>query len=513
MTHLHDWIMPVARGVALLFVLELVYFLLRRLHAKLKLRALYHLWALALSALLALVPLHTSGGGEMAWRSTLSLAAILTVIVGFALLESLILLRPWKPSLGPMMPKLARDVMRLLLLVTAVLLVAKLVLDYKLSTVLISSTVLSAVVGLALQDVLKNIFAGVALDLERPFTRGDWLEIEGVSGVNRVLDMSWRSTHLRSKQGVDIYEPNAKMSDSRVINYGSGNRPVALLLEIGLPFTAPPREAESALLAAARSAPGVVGIPQPRVFLASYGDSAMIYQVRVWTKNVHDLNGLRDAVLSRMWYELERRKIVIPFPIRTLYMHQAREEEHELEAAEHAQAVALFSRLDLFSELDPQTVEALAASTEAQAFDDGEVLVEEGDSGDSLFVIAAGKVAISKAQSGGGSVELATLEAGEFFGEMSLLTGEPRSATVAARGVCRVLKLTKSAIAPLVQDDPKVAEALSRALAARRAEAEATLERERGRVQPKPQADQISLLHRIRSFFTIGNDADDSADG
>ncbi|HKI87323.1 MAG TPA: cyclic nucleotide-binding domain-containing protein, partial [Thermoanaerobaculia bacterium] len=294
---------------------------------------------------------------------------------------------------------------------------------------------------------------------------------------------------------------------------GSGTRPVALLLEIGLPFSAPPREAEAALMAAARSAPGVVGIPQPRVFLFSYGDSAIVYRVRVWTKNVHDLNGLRDAVYSRMWYELERRKIVIPFPIRTVYMHQAREEERELEAAEHERAVALFSGLDLFSELDQETVETLATSTELQAFDDGEALVEEGASGDSLFVIAEGTVAISKKQSGGGIVELATLGSGEFFGEMSLLTGEPRSATVAARGVCRVLKLTKAAVAPLIQNDPKVAEALSRALAARRAEAAATLERERGREQPKAQADQISLLRRIRSFFTIGGNSEDADEG
>ncbi len=513
MTHLHDWLLPTARALAFLFVLELVYFLLRRLHTKLKLRALYHLWALAAAVLVALVPLHARGGGAIAWKTTVSLTAILTVIVGFALLESLLLLRPWKPSLGPMMPKLARDVMRLLLLVTAVLLVAKFVLGQGLSTILVSSTVLSAVVGFALQDVLKNIFAGVALDLERPFTRGDWLAIDGLPGVNRVLDMSWRSTHLRSKQGVDIYEPNAKMSDSRIVNYGSGGRPAALLLEIGLPFSAPPREAEAALLAAARSAPGVAGIPPPRVFLSSYGDSAIVYQVRVWTKNVHDLNGLRDAVFSRMWYELERRKIVIPFPIRTVYMHEARQEEQEAEEAERQRAVALFADLDLFSELDQETVQALAASTELQAFDDGEILVQEGASGDSLFVIADGTVVISKNQTSGGSIELATLESGAFFGEMSLLTGEPRSATVAARGVCRVLKLTKAAVAPLVQNDPKVAEALSRALAARRAEAEATLERERGREKPKPQADQISLLHRIRSFFTVGNDAEDSADG
>jgi CRP-like cAMP-binding protein len=139
-------------------------------------------------------------------------------------------------------------------------------------------------------------------------------------------------------------------------------------------------------------------------------------------------------------------------------------------------------------------------------FDAGETLVNEGDQGDSLFVIERGSVRITKSdpEQGGKNVDLAVLEEGAFFGEMSLLTGESRSATVIAREHCGVLLLAKQALAPTLEADPGVAKALSRALAARLLDTSTTLEDRRGRAAAEALAvDEQTFLRRIRTFFSL----------
>ncbi len=106
-------------------------------------------------------------------------AVVLSTLVLFGLVDTLILQRPWNPDRGPIMPKLARDVVRLGLLMAVGLYAATVILNQPVGALLVSSTVVSAVIGLALQDTLKNVFSGMALDLEKPFKPGDWLQIDG----------------------------------------------------------------------------------------------------------------------------------------------------------------------------------------------------------------------------------------------------------------------------------------------------------------------------------------------
>jgi small-conductance mechanosensitive channel/CRP-like cAMP-binding protein len=499
------WLKAAAVGGGTLLVLEMLYFLLRKRVPRFRLNLLYHLWALSLALLAALravgIELLASTIGGVA--STVAL--LLTVVVVYALVDALILQQPWGKDQGPLVPKLARDVLRLGLLIAVGLFAATEILDQPVGAVLVSSTVLSAVVGLALQDTLKNVFSGMALDLEKPFRPGDWMVIEG--GVRaQVVDMSWRSTHLRSKEGLDIYEPNANLSVSRLVNYGSGEQPFAVQIRIGLPYGVPPAEIKEVLREAALSAPGALDRPAVRVLLESFGDHAITYFIRVWTRRVSNVSGFVDDVNSRIWYQLKRHGIEIPFPIRTIHMHEAPDMEQQRRDKALSKAFELFSRVDIFHELDGQIVRQLAASSQRKLYDAGEVLVREGEQGDSLFVVEKGAVRVTKSdpEAEGKHVDLAILEQGAFFGEMSLLTGEPRSATIIARDPCGVLVLTKPALAATLESDPRIAESLSRALAARRLDTMETLEDRRGRrASDIAVEDEHTFLHRIRSFFSL----------
>jgi small-conductance mechanosensitive channel/CRP-like cAMP-binding protein len=511
-------IQAVLHGVAAFALLELLYVLLRRAPWPIAVRWLYHLWALDVGvvATLAVVAPERSLG----WRVAASAAAILTALVLFSLLDSLVFKRPWNTRLGPMMPKLARDVLRVVALAAAVLVVATVILEQPLPAVLVSSTVLSAVIGLALQDVLKNVFAGMALELEKPFERGDWLLLDGTGGAHgvtgtsgtgginpvQVLDTSWRSVRLRNNEGVDFWEPNSSLSLSRLVNYGSGARPVGLSFRVTLRYEEPPARVRAALLAAARAAPLVAASPEPQAFVESFTDRGVMYRLRVWTHAVAQLTLFTDAVYSRVWYELNRQGLELPFPVRVVQWHHAERDERRRDTARRQSAVELLRGVTLFQGLGEPELEHLAGSALWLHFDDGEVLVNEGEMGDSLFVIDQGRVQISVAGKdlGTGEIQLASVEAGGFFGEISLLTGEPRSATVTSDGGCEVLVLSKEHLAPLLQGDPRLAELIAAAVVARQARSAAKLEDRRKRLEePAAMRAQASLLGRIRSFFKL----------
>jgi small-conductance mechanosensitive channel len=282
--------LPLAAALAVFALLETVLFTLRRFAPRFPVRPLDHLWAVLAAAWAGLSFLGL-GPADPLWRVVAAAALVLAVLVGFSALERLVLLRPWDTARGPMAPKLARDVLRVLLLAGAALTAATAIFDVNLSTVLVSSTVVSAVLGLALQDVLKNVFAGIALDVEKPFARRDWLRMDDGTPA-QVIDMSWRATRLRTNEGLEIHQPNSEVAAARLVSYGSGVRPVALSFEVGLPYETPPAEAKAALAAAARQAPGALDSPGPQVFLHQFADHAVVYRMRVWTRGVHELVAL-----------------------------------------------------------------------------------------------------------------------------------------------------------------------------------------------------------------------------
>lgn len=495
-----DWLRALVYGLGVLAATEIAYVLLRRRVRRFGLRLLYHAWAILVALLVAAVeagaPLDALG-----WRVVLAAAILLTVNVAFSLLEGMLLARPWGPGGEPVVGELARDALRIGLLAFLFLGVAHEVFDQPFEKLLFSSTALLAVVGFALQDVLKNFFAGIALQADRSFQNGDWLMVDGTPA--QVIDISWRATRLRTNEGVEVFEPNAGFSGLRITNLGAGGYPVALSFRVGLPYATPPDDAKAALAAAVLGAPGVAASPAPEIFLEAYGDSAIVYRLRVWTLQVGGLTRFQDSVLSRVWYRLQRQGISIPFPIRSVQLHDVDAAAERTAARERARIASTLAQVPLFSGLEREIVDRLAAAVAVHHYDHREVLVREGDAGHSLFVLDRGRVSVTKTSAGPGSstVEIAQLGTGDFFGEMSLLTGAPRSATVSAEGGCEVLVVDQEALGPILQADPDVVAKLGKALADRAAEASAKIE-DRRALGATVDA-QASLLRRIRDFFKL----------
>ncbi|MEO7794039.1 MAG: mechanosensitive ion channel domain-containing protein [Thermoanaerobaculia bacterium] len=188
--------------------------------------------------------------------------------------------------------------------------------DVEVGGLVTGSAITSLVIGLALQPILGNIFAGVVIGLEKPYRINDWIKIGDIEG--RVVSISWRTTQLRTRDSDNLIVPNATMAQERIVNY---YYPHPLHLErviVTAEYKTPPYRVKQALLASAEGIAGILEKPTPDVYVLGFDDSAIRYELRIWIEDIAQRPRIQSDVRGRVWEEFSRRGIVMPFPIRTL---------------------------------------------------------------------------------------------------------------------------------------------------------------------------------------------------
>jgi CRP-like cAMP-binding protein len=247
------------------------------------------------------------------------------------------------------------------------------------------------------------------------------------------------------------------------------------------------------MLAAAADAKFVLDAPAPDVILVDFGGSAITYRIRFWVEDFSRDDLAKDSVRTRIYYEFKRRGIEIPWPIQIQYERQEPVVDKAVQGGRFAKAIAA---VPVLATLPGDAHEALAAEAREWTFADGEVIVREGDPGASMFLVLSGSVVVTL---GAERRQVATTPAGGYFGEMSLLTGDPRAATVSARGDCTVLEITADAFRDYVQRRPEVIDVLAAAAHARRRE----LDEARAAVGDRPTVTHASIAARMRQYFGL----------
>ena len=368
--------------------------------------------------------------------------------------------------------------------------VATFVFDDKLLT---TSAVGAAVVGFALQDTLGNAFAGLALQSEKPFRIGAWIRVGEFEG--RVTEVTWRATKLRTKSGNFVILPNNIVAKEAITNYSEPTVPTRLEIEVGASYLSTPGEVRAAILEAAANVPRVLRVPPPDALLHAFDASAVNYRARFWVDTYEFDDEARAEMRTAVYYAFSRRGIEIPWPIEVGYQRDWPEPD---EATRQQQRETILSRVDLFARLSPEQRRELVAATVSRVFGDGEAIVRQGAEGHSMFVVTAGRVAVVLEPD---RREVATIEAGGYFGEMSLLTGDPRTATVLSVGDTTVLELDADVFRRLGAADPQAIEQIGIAAVTRRTELEEALDASRGSVDADVPA---TLIGRMKRFLGIG---------
>lgn len=447
------------------------------------------------------------GLGSRSDAPALQVTLALVILIGANTLLQLFDWLFWDYLLGQRrhvaVPRLVVDLFNFVVLAAVAVAVLNRVFGvHDLSAFLVTSTVLSAVIGLAVQDTLANVAAGLALQAEHPFTVGDWVRLSGEEG--HVVQMNWRTITLRTRDNHNVLLPNSNAAKELIVNYSRPAPLQRMQAAIGVAYGHPPEQVKPVLRAAMAGAAGVAAEPAPQALVAGYGDFAIQYTLYYWITDFERVPEIQDAVLTRVWYALRRAGLSIPFPVRDVTVRMLGE-DHAAQAAarQRHEVFTELRRITLFAPLADAAVEALARSAALQPFAAGEVLVRQGDPGDSLFVIKSGRVRVDARAEGGRLTTVARLGPDDFFGELSLLTGEPRSASVIAESETEVVVVDKASLAPVIAADARLPEVLSEALAARQrslAEQVSAAGAAVSRAAPAPTA----LLGRIRRFFGVG---------
>jgi hypothetical protein len=237
----------------------------------------------------------------------------------------------------------------------------------------------------------------------------------------------------------------------------------------------------------------VLKSPAPLVLLDRYGDSSIVYRVNFWIENPLFDEVVKDRVLCGIYYAFSREGIEIPFPIQ---VEVSREEKVEAEEDRAARLARLLDGVELFAALSADERRELARQSRERLHGSGETIVRQGEPGSSAFVIVSGRVRVTIAP---GDQEVAVIDQSGLFGEMSLLTGEPRTATVTALGDCRVVEITAAAFREIVLANPAIVDAVSAEVSRRRAGLELARDAAaRTKTVSEPPA---SFVARVRRFL------------
>ena len=371
--------------------------------------------------------------------------------------------------------------------------------EHWLTGLLAGSGVAAIILGFAGQNLFGGIIAGISLQINRPYRVGDWLQLG--ERFAEVMEINWRSTRLRTNDAIYLDIPNNEIVKQTIVNLHYPTEVHAMRIRVGLEYRVPPNLVKDVLARAASSANGVLAHPPVSVFLVDFSEYAVIYEIKFYMGNHARINEINDAVRTSVWYELKRQRLTVPFPIRTLQL-----ERHAgpLVQEGYAEARAILRGDRLFQCLPDSHLENLLKNSKLDYFGRGEAVIEEGAEGESLFILLRGRAHVTVVKQGT-NVRVGGLRPGDCFGEMSLLTGERRSATVRAEGDCYVIEISKPVMAEVLRDSPQCLEQLSELLARRKMENEGILKEAAIPADQTGKAREYkaSFLKRLRTVFEL----------
>jgi small-conductance mechanosensitive channel/CRP-like cAMP-binding protein len=431
-----------------------------------------------------------SGAGVLAWVALAWLGARIGDLVLYRAARSAGRRTPY--------PRLLHDLVRAVLFGAAGVAILVFVFGQAATGFIATSSVLIAVVGFALRNIIGDVFSGIALGVDHPYRIGDWIEM-GPTGAGQVVEINWRATRLVTRDGVAIVVPNGLLAGQRLVNYSAPEATFRTSLTVALDPSVPVDRAKRVMLAgafdAARSFPAL----RPDVLVKEYGESGVVFLVRFWVPDYGQENSCRDAVASGVLHALRSAGLSFSYPKHDLLVRRG----GAIAPDRRPHRDALLAHIDLFQVFDQEELARLARAMTEAFFRTGEVVVSEGEEGSSVFVLAEGALDVAVRDRKGHRSVIDRMVPGDIFGEMSLLTGQKRSATVLAATDAVIYEIRKSDIEPILRRRPEIATSLASLMANRQrqnAERRHALD-EAALVAVAPTSDD--LLTRIRALFKV----------
>jgi len=416
--------------------------------------------------------------------------AFWAVLFIFNLLEAVALQIYSIRGLSFPIPSLLRNILRFVFLLIVVFVILKFALKVDISPLLASTALLTAVIGFALQGVLGNLLSGMSLHLTRSIMPGDWVAVGAEEG--RVVRTNWRETRLRTVGGHTIVVPNSLVASEVIQNLTTPTPLRRHEVNVGASYSDAPGDVIEAMIKAAASVEAVLGRPKPNAYVTEFQDYGINYVLRYWTKRYHDRVPIDGDVSRMIWYEFKRRGIEIPFPMSDKLLNDFmavvyRQRKLPPEDGELSRRAQVLARSELITEflmdreenplLGDDEIQSLADSLKFVRYTDQEVLFRQGDEGKDCYIVVSGELRGRIEYRDDVPSQEFEIGPGALLGEMSLITGMARTATVIAEGEVELLKITTSAFTRLLSLRAEIPERLSKVAADRAAKNTAAMER------------------------------------
>lgn len=411
-------------------------------------------------------------------------------------------------------PRLLHTVILGILYLAAFFIILRVILDVNITPFLATSALLTMILGLAFQDLLQNIISGLSLHFIKSFNKGDWILVGEREGV--VVDINWRETRIFDRYSNVMVIPNKTIAAEKLTNFSYPSRTTALTIPLRVSYSASPADVFDALTQAARDCPAVLERPQPQAHLLAYEDFGIKYAVKFWIIDFKAKYPIMAEVGRNIWYRFQRAGIEIPVPLNDKLQEILRTAVPSKAPQREQETGRIFSILQQSNFLQETEKGGLLVSEEILRdfsrelrilrFAPKEILFRQGDAGDSCYVVASGRIkgTIRTVENGQELTTDFTVEPHRLFGEMSLFTGMPRTATGRAEVETELIEISKEAFAGLLRKQPPLADAIAEIISRRNQENKQNLEkiRELSDSEIKKSTDKKSILARLKSFFS-----------
>jgi small-conductance mechanosensitive channel/CRP-like cAMP-binding protein len=382
------------------------------------------------------------------------------------------------------------------------------------TSIVATSAVVTAVIGLSLQATLGNVVGGIALQLDDSIREGDWIEFENKT-QGQVKKIHWRHTDIETRDWDTLIVPNGQLMSQTIKVLGRrGGQPLQhrMWVYFNVDFRFAPGDVVRIVTDALQAAPieGAALEPKPHCICADLArdshDSFCYYAVRYWLPDMSATDRTSSLVRERIYAALKRADLPLAIPATAVFV--SREDDPDRDARKKSRGidakVAALGAVELFARLSHEEQQGLAEAARVTPFSAREIITRQGATAHWLYVLTKGRVEIRVAMEDGEDRQVALLEAPSFFGEMALMTGQPREATVIALTDVECLRVDKLGFQEILKNRPEMAQEISEILARRRVELVAVRDGlDADAKQRRLTSESSRILRSIREFFAL----------
>ena len=369
-----------------------------------------------------------------------------------------------QPGVRPV-PQLVLAIPRIALILGAGAVVLAGIWGIDLSAALTALGVTSLVVSFALQDTLSGLASGVLLLSDRPFKPGDWIRAGDTEG--EVMDINWRTSRIRDRNGDMVVVPNSELAGASVTNFSSPQSLHRIVVSLQVAFSNPPTRAKEMLLDAARSVPGVLSDPAPGVLVTTVDDPLMGYEVTMWVDDYAIVPRVRGDFGALVWYQSHRHNVPLPSPAQDLFLHDPAAEAKAAEPSDDEMRGALRAS-PLLAQLPADDLDRMLPAARRARYRAGELMFDSASESRDLLVIVSGRAHLVLLEPDFDEAVVSDIGAGDVVGLLDTRRGEERTVALRAVGDCEVVVVQADVIGEIGSRNAELADAFNRLVAQRR---------------------------------------------